>query len=365
MFSLSDLLDPTPGVHSRSINAENPTGAPGAAAGAASALGPGRKGSPCLSVRAGETVTLAEIEGPGVIRHLWFTVTDRTEAGPYVLRDLVLRAYWDDAADPSVEVPLGDFFCNGFATRALVTSAPIVVAPTGGMNCYFPMPFRRSARLTLENQHGGDVDGIYVQIDYTVGDRLSAGTRCFHAQWRRSDASTPPGTDHVILDGVEGAGSYVGTYVALASLHRFWWGEGEVKFFVDDDESLPSQCSTGLEDYAGGAWAFQDELRTDPEPRVLTFSAPYCGYPFYASQDATKASPFATATLPMHGLYRWHLPDPIYFERRLAVTVQQIGAWDHGLFERQDDVSTTAYWYQTLPHRPFPALPAAARRWPR
>jgi len=355
----------TRGVRSHSINAENPTGAAGSAGSAASHLGPGRKGSAYLPLAAGNTLTLADVEGPGVIRHIWITVADRTPAGPYVLRDLVLRAFWDGSEHPSVEVPLGDFFCNGFATRALVTSAPIVVAPTGGMNCYFPMPFRERAVITLESQHGGDLPHVFFQIDYTTGDQLEPEIGYFHAQWRRSNGTTALGTDHVILDDVVGSGSYVGTYVALTSLHRFWWGEGEVKFFVDDDDQLPSLCSTGLEDYAGGAWAFQDALRSDPEPTVITFSAPYCGYPFYSTRDTTRAAEFATATMPMHGLYRWHLPDPIHFDQRLKVTVQQIGTWQHGLFERQDDIATTAYWYQTIPHQPFPPLPGAEHRWPR
>lgn len=358
-----------PGVRSRSINAENPTGAPGQGARAASPLGPGRKGSAFRPLPAGETLTLAAIDGPGVIRHIWITVPDHTEAGPYVLRDLVLRAHWDGSDIPSVEVPLGDFFCNGFGARCLVTSAPIVVAPTGGMNCYFPMPFRTGARLTLTSEHAADVPSVYFQIDYTVGDRLEdrlgVNTGYFHARWHRSNASTGLGTDHVILDDVSGPGSYVGTYIALTALQRYWWGEGEVKFYVDDDTDHPTLCSTGLEDYAGGAWAFQDALSNHPAPEVITFSAPYIGYPHYATDDATKASPFVTGMPPTHGLYRWHLPDPVYFETRLRVTVQQIGAWDHGLFERQDDIASTAYWYQAAPAESVPELPAAALRQPR
>jgi len=353
------------GVRSRSINAENPTGAAGGAGRAASALGPGRKGAAFLELPAGQTLTLAQIPGAGVIRHIWITVADRTEGGPFVLRDLVLRAFWDGSDSPAIEVPLGDFFCNGFATRALVNSAPIVVAPTGGMNSYFPMPFRNGARLTLESQHAADLPHVFFQIDYTTGEDVDPSVGYFHATWRRSNATTSLGEDHVILDHAAGPGKYVGTYVALASLHRFWWGEGEVKFFVDDDDEYPSLCSTGMEDYAGGAWAFQDELRTDPRPAVRTFSAPYFGYPFYSHEDETKASPFATAMAPMNGLYRWHLPDPIYFSERLRVTLQQIGAWDHGLFERQDDVSTTAFWYQSNPGGGGPSLPVAADRWPR
>lgn len=350
---------------SRAINAENPDGAIGAAGSASSHLGPGRKGSAWYALPAGETVVLADITGPGVIRHIWITVTDKTPAGPFVLRDLVLRAFWDDSPHPSVEVPLGDFFCNGFGERALVTSEPIVVAPTGGMNSYFPMPFRTGARLELHSEHGGDLGHVFFQVDYTTGDDFDEWPGYFHAQWRRSNGTTALGEDHVILDGVQGSGTYVGTYVALTSLHRYWWGEGEVKFFVDGDTDLPTLCSTGLEDYAGGAWAFQDALRADPEPRALTFSAPYFGYPFASAVDTTRASEFTTAMMPMHGLYRWHLPDPIFFGEDLRVTLQQIGTWDHGLFERSDDIATTAYWYQSSVGSRFPELPRAADRMPR
>lgn len=358
-------LRAAPGVRSHAINEENPTGAPGAAASASSALGPGRKGAPARILAAGETAVLADIEGPGVIRHIWMTVPDRTPAGPFVLRDLVLRIFWDGEETPSVECPLGDFFCNGFAQRAPVTSEPIAVVPTGGMNCYIPMPFRTRARIEVTSEHAGPIDALFYQIDYTTGDEVAAEAPYFHAQWRRSNATTAPGEDHVILDGVRGAGRYLGTYIGLAALSRYWWGEGEVKFFIDGDDALPSLCSTGLEDYAGGAWAFQDALRADPEPRALTFSAPYCGYPLYCRTDTTRASEFTTAVAPMHAMYRWHIPDPIFFETGIRVTVQQIGAWSHGLFERCDDVFSVAYWYQTEPHIAFPALPSAIGRVPR
>jgi hypothetical protein len=364
MLDLAHLTVPA-GVRSRSINAENPNGEAGGAAWTASPLGAGRKGRAFLPLPAGGTLVLADVDGPGVIRHIWITVADRTAAGPFVLRDLVLRMFWDEEAEPSVEVPLGDFFCNGFASRALVSSEPIVVAPTGGMNSYFPLPFRQHARIEIQSEHGGDLEHVFFQVDLTTGDRIAAEVPYFHAQWRRSNGTTAAGEDHVILDGVQGRGWYAGTYVALASLHRYWWGEGEVKFFVDGDTTHPTLCSTGLEDYAGGAWAFQDELRTDPTPEILTFSAPYFGYPYNSHNDETKASPFSTQALPEHGLYRWHLPDPIYFEERLKVTLQQIGAWDHGLFERSDDISTVAYWYQEGTHAPFEQLPAAEARWPR
>lgn len=190
----------------------------------------------------------------------------------------------------------------------------------------------------------------------TVGDDATY----FHAQWRRSNASRSLGDDHVIVDGISGAGHYVGTYIALTSLERFWWGEGEVKFYIDGDSAYPTQCSTGLEDYAGGDWAFQDKLSNDGDAVPLPFSAPFFGYPYYSASDDTHGSPFATAMAPAHGLYRWHLSDPISFVSELRVTLQQIGASDRGPFERNDDIATTAYWYQTLGGASFPALPAAA-----
>lgn len=364
-FSWDAIIRPAAGLRSRSINAENSTGEPAAGAQAASPLGPGRKGSAWQPLPAGERLTLAEIEGPGTVRHIWITVPDKTEASPYVLRDLVLRMYWDGSDSPAVEVPLGDFFCNGFGTRALVTSDPIVVAPTGGMNSYFVMPFRHRAKIVLDSEHPADIVSVFYQVDYTVGDEISAEACYFHAQWRRSNASTQLGQDHVIVDGIAGSGSYVGTYVALTALSRWWWGEGEVKFYVDDDSDYPSQCSTGLEDYAGGAWAFQDRLAAVPEPVVLPYSAPYFGYPYTSARDETGAAPFAFAMPPSHGLYRWHLPDPVYFTTGLRATVQQIGAWDNGLFERVDDISTTAYWYQRSPAATFPPLPPARLRQPR
>lgn len=359
-----DAVTRVSGPRSRSINAENPTGARGSAGAAASALGPGRKGRAFLPLPAGSTLVLADITGPGTIRHIWMTVPDTTPQGAFVLRDLVLRAYWDGSQIPSVEVPLGDFFCNGFATRALVTSEPIVVAPTGGMNSYIPMPFREGARITLTSEHPGDIEAVFFQIDYTEGDRHAEDVGRFHAQWSRNTPAADP-RDHLVLDTAGGPGRYLGTYVALTALGRFWWGEGEMKFFLDDDTALPTICGTGLEDYVGGAWAFQDRLDAVEEPEVLTYSAPYFGYPFRATNDRTHRSPYATAMPPSHGMYRWHLPDPIYYDHSLRVTLQQIGHDGTNLFERQDDISTVAYWYQIGERPEVPQLPSAARRRPR
>ena len=164
-----------------------PHGEKGKGGMAASELGPSRKGSPCLrDIAPGATVTLAEIEGPGVINHIWITVTNKTtEADCFVLRDLVLRMYWDDEETPSVESPLGDFFCCGFGRECIVNSMPIVVVPSRGMNSYFPMPFRKKARITLENQHANPIPAFFYQVDYCLYDELPDDIAYFHAQWRR------------------------------------------------------------------------------------------------------------------------------------------------------------------------------------
>lgn len=351
------------GGRSRAVNPENPRGDKGAGGTAAGPLGPGRKGRPSVALGAGETVTLAAIEGAGVIRHLWITVTDQTARNHFVLRDLVLRMWWDGEATPSVEVPLGDFFCNGFGQRALVTSVPIHVAPTGGMNCWFPMPFADGARIEITSEHPVAIDsGLYYQVDYEALDALPPDVGRFHAQFRRTNP-TVRGVDHVVLDGVAGRGQYVGTYVAVAALERYWWGEGEMKFFIDGDTDLPTICGTGLEDYAGGAWLFQDRMDGDPVP--LTYSGPYAGFPYHATTDDSRFATSARAMPPMYGLYRWHLPDPIRFETDLRVTLQQIGHDGTALFERSDDVATVAYWYQLEPHAPFPTFPDARARRPR
>ncbi|NIY62289.1 glycoside hydrolase family 172 protein [Streptomyces malaysiensis] len=354
------------GVRSRSATAENPAGAKASGGTAASALGPGRKGRPCVPLDAGETLVLADVAGPGLITHIWITVPDGTDAGPFVLRDLVLRAYWDDSTEPSVEVPLGDFFCNGFATRAEVVSLPIAVLPTGGMNSYLPMPFRSRARLTLSSEHPGPIEAVFYQVDYLHSDDTTAlaAAPYFHAQWRRTPVTTP-GQDHVILDGARGRGAYIGTHIGVAALERFWWGEGELKFFLDGDTELPTICGTGLEDYAGGAWAFQDVLAPGADHKVAVYNSPYQGHPQYLTADPTAWSPYATAAVPQHGLYRWHVHDPIYFEHDLKVTVQQIGHDGRSLFERSDDVSSVAYWYQDTPLASRDRLPPAASRRPR
>ncbi|WP_391573511.1 glycoside hydrolase family 172 protein [Cohnella sp.] len=359
-FSLASIAH-LPKGRSRSISAENPNGAPGSGGKEASGLGAGRKGRPCLILKPGERVTIAEIDGPGVIQSMWMTFPQKSSKGYYAPSDLVLRMYWDHEETPSVEAPLGDFFCNGFGARYNVNSLPIVVNPVGGMNCYFPMPFRRKAVITVESEHAAELMFFY-QINYMLVDELPEDTGYFHAQWRREHDFTP-GNDFTIIDNVRGRGKYVGTFLAWTALGRYWWGEGEVKFYMDGDTEYPTICGTGVEDYFGGAWGFT-EVENGMRIEQI-YNTPYLGYPYYATVDKTMSEYTSPDSVPMHGLYRWHIADPILFEQQLRVTVQKIGNDGLRLYERIDDIASVAYWYQTEPHAPFPTLPSAEARWPR
>ncbi len=350
---------------SRSINWENRNGEKGKGGMAASGLGPSRKGSPCIPLlKAGETITLAETEGPGVIQHIWMTVTNAvSERNRYILRDLVLRFYWDQETAPSVESPLGDFFCCGFGASYSVSSLPIVVNPTRGFNSYFPMPFGKSMKITLENQCDEDVSAFFYQVDYCLLPKLPRETGYFHAMWRRQRL-TEKAKDYVILDNVKGKGQYVGTYMALTALERYWYGEGEVKFYLDGDKDYPTICGTGTEDYFGGAWSFATQR--NGKTIENTFCTPYLGYPYYSHHDTEIHNDYHNDDMmPQRSFYRWHIMDPVLFDEDIRVTIQQIGVSHGGLFERQDDVATVAYWYQAEPHVPFEPLMERRERWPR
>ena len=245
----------------------------------------------------------------------------------------------------------------------MVTSMPIVVVPKRGLNCYFPMPFKKNARITIENQHEAEIPGFFYQIDYTLYDEMPENISYFHAQWRR-ERLTQKAVDYTILDGVKGKGHYVGTYMALTTLERYWWGEGEVKMYIDGDEDYPTICGTGTEDYFGGAWSFAKDVNGTTIEQ--TYCTPFMGYPYLSREDSEVYNPYFMNDKPTErGFYRWHIMDPILFDEDLRVTVQQIGVCHKGLFERQDDVASVAYWYQTEPHNPFPKLMDKEDRWPR
>ena len=336
----------------RSINAENPTGGKGiggmAETGISSVcareLGRGWKINPCIDIPGKATITLAEIDGSGAIQHIWITVNN------IHWRQLVLRMYWDNEPEPSVEAPLGDFFCNGWCMRCNVTSLPIAVNPAGGFNSYWEMPFHSHARITIENLAPDVVGGFFYQITYTQTP-TPADYATFHAQWRRSNPVIA-GQVHTLLDGVRGKGHYVGTYMAWGVNNNGWWGEGEMKFYMDGDQDWPTICGTGTEDYFGGAWGFEY-----PQGQYGVFSTNFLGMP-----QVIKPDGFMVST-ERFGLYRWHIMDPIRFERDLRVTMQDLG-WRVALekqpryLARQDDIASTAFWYQTEPHASFPTLPA-------
>ena len=326
-------------------------------------MGKGRKGKAYLDLEPDKETTIADIKGPGVINHIWITVQDSSTKGEFVLRDLVLRMYWDDSEKPSVEVPIGDFFCCGFSTKCQVNSLPIVVAPYGGFNCFFPLPFRKRARITVENQHGGLIHAFFYTVNYSLVDEIDEDCGYFHAQWRRTKYSSLK-EDHVVLD-INGAGHYVGTYIAWTALERYWYGEGEFKFFIDDDTEYPTICGTGVEDYVGGAWGFYEKNDYGVVSRnETTYCTPYMGYPYHSCVSGTKEI-YGYDGMPVHGLYRWHIVDPICFKKRLKVTVQQIGHNGDHLFERADDVASVAYWYQSTINQDFPPLPDKNYRLPR
>jgi len=333
-------------AQTRSISGENPTGEKGNGAKAvpapdspASELGKGWKVRPWIPLPAGQTVTLADIKGPGIIQHIWLTIA------PKAYRDCLIRFYWDGEKIPSVEVPLGDFFCNGHALRCNINSMAMATNPSGGFNCYFPMPFRKHCKITIENQHQEDIKGFYYQIDYSLC-AVPKEAAYFHAQWRRAVVD-PKRPEYTIIDGVRGKGHYVGTYIAWSQFYQGWWGEGEIKFYMDGDKEFPTICGTGTEDYFCGAWNFGDEA----------FSSLYSGYPLFKRVVGEVAK---------HGMYRWHILDPIRFAKDLRVTIQALGWRHNGKFKPlDDDIASVAYWYQTEPHTPFPKMLPVKDRQPR
>lgn len=338
-------------AETRSISAENFTGAKGEAgkategtgAVAARELGQGWKVSPSIHVKGYQTVTLADIDGAGAIQQIWCTVH------PKYWRSLVLRMYWDGEETPSVEVPIGDFFCMGWGERANLTSLPVAVNPAGGFNCYWEMPFHHHARITLESLIPDDILGFYYQINYTLTE-VPANKATFHAQFRRVNP-LPYKEVCTILDGVSGQGHYVGTYLAWGVNNNGWWGEGEIKFFMDGDGEFPTICGTGTEDYFGGAWDFEQ-----PSGHYCEFASPFSGLPQVIRPDGLYRAN------TRFGMYRWHIMDPIRFQQDLKVTIQALG-WRMALegksryLPQQDDIASTAFWYQAEPHAVFPVLP--------
>ncbi|MGI6458103.1 MAG: glycoside hydrolase family 172 protein [bacterium] len=333
-------------AETRSISPENFTGekgrggmaTEGTGANAARDLGQGWKVSPSIDVKAKSTFTLAEIDGPGAIQHIWVTPVGHW-------RYLILRMYWDDEEEPSVESPIGDFFACGWGKFAQVSSIPVTVNPGSALNCYWVMPFRKKARITLENLDERDIR-VYYQIDYTLTE-VPEDAAYFHAQFRRVNP-LPYKEVYTIVDGIKGQGHYVGTYMAWQANNNGWWGEGEIKFYMDGDDEFPTIAGTGTEDYFLGSYCF-----INPEgDGYLEYTTPFAGLPQVIRPDGHNSAN------TRFGLYRWHIMDPIRFKEDLRVTIQALG-WRSGgrYLPLQDDIASVAYWYQTEPHHPFPDLP--------
>ncbi len=330
----------------RSISPENFTGEKGGGAkaeegtGASAArdLGKGWKISPSVRIMPGETFVLADIEGPGAIQHIWMTPTGHW-------RHSILRIYWDDQTIPSVECPVGDFFACGWGEYAQVSSLAVCVNPGSAFNCYWEMPFRKRCKMTMTNI-GLEEMVLYYQIDYTLTD-VPDDAAYFHAQFRRKNP-LPYKDVYTILDGVKGHGHYVGTYMAWGVNNNGWWGEGEIKFYIDGDNEYPTICGTGTEDYFCGSYNFENRKTH----QYQEFTTPYSGLPQVIRPDGLYRSQMR------FGLYRWHIMDPIRFEKDLKVTIQALG-WRSGgrYLPLQDDIASVAYWYQTLPTAEFPPLP--------
>jgi hypothetical protein len=330
-----------------SISPENPTGekgkggaaTEGTGAKAARDLGRGWKISPSVDIAAGTTYTVAEITGPGAIQHIWMTPTG-------TWRFSILRMYWDDEKEPSVEVPLGDFFAMGWGKYARISSLAVCVNPGSAFNSYWPMPFRHKAKITLANLDEKPMT-LFYQVDYALSP-VPADAAYFHAQFRRVNP-LPYKEVFTIVDGVKGKGQYVGTYMAWGVHNSGWWGEGEIKFYMDGDREFPTINGTGTEDYFNGSYDFENPERHQYEE----FTSPYSGLVQVLKPDGLYQSQ------QRFGLYRWHIPDPVRFGSDLRVTIQALG-WRGGgrYLPLTDDISSVAFWYQAEPHAAFPKLPS-------
>lgn len=339
-------------AQSRSISPENFTGEKGGgakavpsnpaernvnnASWAARDLGEGWKVNPYVIIKPGETFTLAEMEGPGAIQHIWMTPVGNW-------RWSIIRIYWDDEKTPSVECPIADFFCMGWNQYAPFSSLPICVNPRSAFNSYWQMPFRKKCRITMENVNPKDDVTIYYQINYTLTD-VPEDAGYFHAQFRRDPYCES--SDYTILDGVKGKGQFVGVYLAWGVHNVGWWGEGEAKFYIDGDTKYPTICTTGLEDYFCGSYDFEIN------GQYIPFTSPYSGLCQVIRPDGTYQSQ------QRFGMYRWHIMDPVRFNKTFKMTIQDLGwHFDGRYLAQHSDIASTAFWYQAEPHAPYPAFP--------
>ena len=309
-----------------------------------------------VSVEPGQTATILDVQGAGVITHLWFTIDS---ADGHHLKNLVLRAWWDGESSPSIEVPIGDFFGLGLGEYCTYQSELVAVAPVKALNAYFQMPFASGAKLTVANEGKVRTNNLYFAVDYVTVPTLPADLGRFHAQYRQAapckgtsddwQSNGDPGANggknlngennYVFLEAT-GRGHFVGVTQAVLQNQAGWYGEGDDMIFIDGD-TQPTINGTGTEDYFNGAWDFNG----------IPFAFAHNGAPYIVDAERIGGR---------YCLYRWHTESPITFEKSIRVTIE------HGHNNsRSDDFYSTAYWYQTEPHAAFPALPAPAVRVPR
>jgi hypothetical protein len=308
-----------------------------------------------IPIDPGATATLLETTGAGAVTHIWFTINSRED---FHLKKLVLRAYWDGEAEPSVEVPVGDFFGLGLGDYFLYQSALTSVAGQKALNAYFPMPFGTSARITVTNEGAVRTDNFYYNIDYVTFSHAPADVGYFHAQYRQAapcrgwtdgwkfnwdplvdKKKNLDGEGNYVFMEARGRGHFIGVTHAILQNQDGWLGEGDEMIFIDG-ETLPSINGTGTEDYYNGAWDFGQ-----------TFAYPHNGAPYMVDPERIGGR---------YCLYRWHTESPIAFQESIRVTIEH-GHANH----RSDNFFSSAFWYQTEPHQKFPALPKVADRIPR
>ena len=357
------LFELPAGVETRWASGENPKGLKGRAAQASG----GRKGAPTVAVKAGESFTLAEAAGTsGTVRRIWMTFPDRS---PRMLRSLRIDMYWDGAKTPAVSAPLGDFFGLGLGQMVPFQSALFSNPEGRSFNSIVPMPFRTGMKIVLTNESTANLDELFYEVDYTLGDRHGPQALYFHAHYRRENP-TRMQQDYELLPRVAGRGRYLGVNIGVIvnrkTYFNTWWGEGEVKVYLDGDREFPTLSGTGAEDYVGTAWG------------QGSFAHLYQGSPVADEQNMRWC------------FYRYHIPDPVYFRRDVRVTIQQIGylaphsrgeiisnqrrlyragpglvemdTAKDGKFEREDDYSSCAYFYLDKPENGLPPLDPVGKR---
>jgi hypothetical protein len=309
----------------------------------ASSADPTGKNADMRRVEAGTTCTVADIHGAGTITHIWFTISAPSKEH---LRELVIRMTWDDAKTPAVECPIGDFFAQGHAKYVEFASAPISVGARMALNCYWPMPFKKHALITMTNEGAQPVNALYYNLDYQLDKKPAKDSRYFHTQYR-TYFPAPVGKDLTICEA-KGAGHFVGTFISVMANSDGWWGEGDDNFFVDG-EAKPRISGTGSEDYFCGAWDFGK-----------AFWTPYFGVPFYDNGEKGGEKRGILNTC-----YRWHIQDPVTFTKSLLFTLEHgRQGFDKDRKPLTNHYTTVGYYYIDHAEGDGPVIPALKDRIP-